>query len=260
MRSQFLSILYFQRSRCSVVTARSELRKVLFLAPSVCVCLCMKYPENRWTDLRQIRTKTCLVPRSTSLKVKDKGQRSRSPGTKTAVSAACERFMFGKTSLASSCFSFFSRDVTYDVAPILIGAFHFPLYTWLKWFSIHFRIPCTTVLVQLISNSFMSWAYPSLLQTGYISHQVHGLFIYCRSYCGETDKHTKQAHISLLFIPYHLPFVDCTVFYITYMYVCISCVKWTSEVSLFADGWMKDLYIFVILLRASCKLYIHGDW
>jgi len=31
-----------------MVTARSELRKVLFLAPSVCVfCLCMKYLGNR---------------------------------------------------------------------------------------------------------------------------------------------------------------------------------------------------------------------
>jgi len=37
--------------------------------------------------------------------VKVKGQRSRSPGTKTgilALSATCVRFMFGKTSLASS--------------------------------------------------------------------------------------------------------------------------------------------------------------
>jgi len=35
-----------------VITARSELRRVLFLAPSVLVfCLCMKYPRNRWTDL-----------------------------------------------------------------------------------------------------------------------------------------------------------------------------------------------------------------
>ena len=37
--------------------------------------------------------------------------------------------------------------MTYDVAPILIAAFHFPLYTWLNWFSIHCRIPCTTVLI-----------------------------------------------------------------------------------------------------------------
>jgi len=40
-----------------------------------------------------------------SLKVKVKGQRSRSLETKTAFSAllaACVRFMFGKTSLASS--------------------------------------------------------------------------------------------------------------------------------------------------------------
>ena len=45
--------------------------------------------------------KTCLVPRL----VEFEGQRSRSSGKKTAfsaLSAACVRFMFGKTSLASS--------------------------------------------------------------------------------------------------------------------------------------------------------------
>jgi len=40
----------------SVFTARSELRKVLFLAPSVTFCLCMKYLGNRWKDLRQIQS------------------------------------------------------------------------------------------------------------------------------------------------------------------------------------------------------------
>ena len=70
-------------------------------------CLCMKYLGNRWTDLRHIHTRRRVwsVAR-TSLKVKVKDQRSRSPGTKrrhfSAVSAACVRFMFGKTSLASS--------------------------------------------------------------------------------------------------------------------------------------------------------------
>ena len=38
-----------------VFTACSELRKVLFLAPSV-FCLCTKYLGNRQTDLRQIHT------------------------------------------------------------------------------------------------------------------------------------------------------------------------------------------------------------
>ena len=45
-----------------------------------------------------------------SLKVKVKGQRSRSPWTKTAfsaLSAACVRFVFGKTSLASIVLSAF---------------------------------------------------------------------------------------------------------------------------------------------------------
>ena len=46
----------------------------------------------------------------TSLKVRVKGQRTMSPGTKTAFSAllaVCVRFMFAKTSLASSLFSIF---------------------------------------------------------------------------------------------------------------------------------------------------------
>ena len=47
--------------------------------------------------------KMCLVPRSD--KFECQGQRSRSPGTKrhfSTLSAACVRFMFGKTFLASS--------------------------------------------------------------------------------------------------------------------------------------------------------------
>ena len=61
------------------VTARIELRKVLFLAPSVCVlCSCMKYLGNRWTDLHQIHKDVVFgsslrsVWRSSS-KVKDQG-------------------------------------------------------------------------------------------------------------------------------------------------------------------------------------------
>ena len=49
--------------------------------------------------------KMCLALARTSLKVKVKGQRSRSPGTKNYIfgpSVACVQFMFGKTSLASS--------------------------------------------------------------------------------------------------------------------------------------------------------------
>jgi len=45
-------------------------------------CLCMKYLENRWTDLRQIHTEDVFVPPARiSLNVKVRGQRSRLPGT-----------------------------------------------------------------------------------------------------------------------------------------------------------------------------------
>jgi len=61
-----------------------ELRKVLFLVPSVCAfCSCMKYLRNRWTDLHQIHMKTCLVLRSDEFEGQD--QRSRSPGTKNGI-------------------------------------------------------------------------------------------------------------------------------------------------------------------------------
>jgi len=64
-------VVYFSRK---LITACSELRKVLFLAPSVCgFCLCMKYLGNCRTHLRQManshgRRVWSLV--RTSLKVK----------------------------------------------------------------------------------------------------------------------------------------------------------------------------------------------
>jgi len=39
-----------------VIIARSELRKVLFLAPSVCGCFVCLYLANRCKDLRQVHT------------------------------------------------------------------------------------------------------------------------------------------------------------------------------------------------------------
>ena len=61
--------------------------------------------------------KTCLVPRSYDFKVTVKGQMSRSPGTKrhfSALSAACVRFVFGKTSLASSLYYLLQFKVELD--------------------------------------------------------------------------------------------------------------------------------------------------
>ena len=67
--------------------------------------------------------KTCLVHRSDEFK--DQGQRSRSPGTKTAffgLSATCVRFMFGKTSLASNFASFYVRQkVSFSFVPSLLA-------------------------------------------------------------------------------------------------------------------------------------------
>jgi len=73
-----------------LITARSELRKVLFLALSVAFCLCMKYLGNRWTDLRQIHTEDVFGP---SL---GRVWRSRSFGGLRAPG-----FMFGKKHFCS---------------------------------------------------------------------------------------------------------------------------------------------------------------
>jgi len=99
------------KAKSGVFSARSELRKVLFLAPSVC-CFLFVYeispePLNGFTPNSHGRRVLSLS--QTSLKVKVKCHRSRSPLTEDKnvifspfISAACVRFMFGKTSLASS--------------------------------------------------------------------------------------------------------------------------------------------------------------
>jgi len=77
---------------------------------SVVFCLCMKYFGDRWTALRQIDREDMFGPSlgwvwRSLLKVK----RQRLQGQKrhfSALLAACVRFMFGKTSLASSFLSF----------------------------------------------------------------------------------------------------------------------------------------------------------
>jgi len=97
------------------------LRRVLYCGHSIqyshlvwrCLwlfCLCMKYIRNRWTDLRlfcdKFTRKMCLVPRSDEFE--GQGQRSKVKVTRdkktvlSVLSAACVRFMSGKTSLASS--------------------------------------------------------------------------------------------------------------------------------------------------------------
>jgi len=62
-----------------VFTARSELRKVLFVALSVtflfACCLCMKYLGNHWRIWAKFTRKTCLVPCSDEFKCQ--GQRSK---------------------------------------------------------------------------------------------------------------------------------------------------------------------------------------
>jgi len=69
-----------------IITARTELRKVLFWRCDF-LCLCIKYLRNRWTDLRQIHREDVFGPSLGPVWM------SRS------ISAACVRFMFGKTSL-----------------------------------------------------------------------------------------------------------------------------------------------------------------
>ena len=76
-------------------------RFVFWCRQSMVFCLCTKYLGNRWMDLRQIQTEDVFgsslrrVWRSSS-KVKV------SRDTKYSIFWPCMRFMFGKTSLASS--------------------------------------------------------------------------------------------------------------------------------------------------------------
>jgi len=53
---------YGEKETLLVFTARSELRKVLFLALSVTFYLCLKYPGNHKTDLRQIYREDVFGP------------------------------------------------------------------------------------------------------------------------------------------------------------------------------------------------------
>ena len=79
-------------------------REILFLALSVTFFVCVWNISGTTERIcTKFIRKTCLVPHSDEFE--GLGQRSRSPGTKTAFSAlsvACMRFMLGKTSLDSS--------------------------------------------------------------------------------------------------------------------------------------------------------------
>ena len=78
---------YLKCPNCTVFTTCSELRKVLFLALSVTFCLFVNQishePLNGFVPNSQGRCVWSLA--RTSLNVKVKGQRSRSPWTKSAV-------------------------------------------------------------------------------------------------------------------------------------------------------------------------------
>ena len=87
-------------------TAHSELRKVLFLALSVTflfVYEISREPLNGFAP-NSHTGKTCLVPRSDEFECQDRTNKKRHF---LALSAVCVRFMFGKTSLASSFFFLF---------------------------------------------------------------------------------------------------------------------------------------------------------
>ena len=89
-----------------IITARREVRQVLFLALWL-FCSYMKYPGNRWMDLRQTHTEDVLGPslgrvwRSRS-KIRFQGHQGQNTaffGRFGGLSAVCG---FGKTALASS--------------------------------------------------------------------------------------------------------------------------------------------------------------
>ena len=73
----------------AIIVACSQLRKVLFLVPSVCVfCLCVKYlPEtlNGFAPNSHGRRVWSLIRIFLKVKVKVQRWRSRSPGTKNGI-------------------------------------------------------------------------------------------------------------------------------------------------------------------------------
>jgi len=80
----------------NVITTRSKLRKVLFLALSMAFYLCMKHLWNRWTDLRQIHREGAFGPslrriRMSESKVKGQCHQGQKPAF-SALSAACVWF------------------------------------------------------------------------------------------------------------------------------------------------------------------------
>jgi len=87
-----------------LITARSELRKVLFLALSVTFLFMNQIspePLNGFAQNSHGRRVWSLAWRSLNVKVKGQGHQ----GQKTeflALSVACVQFLFGKTALASS--------------------------------------------------------------------------------------------------------------------------------------------------------------
>jgi len=89
-------------------TARSELQKVLFLVPSVCsffFVLVWNISETNERIGAKLTWKTCLVYLArTRLKVKVKDQGHQGQKRHFSALSAALRFIFSKTSLASSYF------------------------------------------------------------------------------------------------------------------------------------------------------------
>jgi len=94
-----------------IITARNELRKVLFFwrrqSPSLWGFLFVyeiyQKPLNRFAPNSQRRRVWSLDRASLKVRVKVQGHHGQKRHFST-LSVACVRFVFGKTSLASSCF------------------------------------------------------------------------------------------------------------------------------------------------------------
>jgi len=96
-------VLLSRRWVSVVFATRSELRNVLFLAPSECgFFVCVWNISGTAEHICAIFTqKTCLVPLSDEFE--GQGHHGRKTAFFRPFSLACLWFMFGKTSLASSC-------------------------------------------------------------------------------------------------------------------------------------------------------------
>ena len=107
--SPFLQSHFYSRSCIALAIAMIAIFYSCYLPQAVnCGRFCFWHRQSAVLFVYETPRET--VERLCAKFTRRRGQRPKPPRTKTAFSAACVRFMSGKTSLATSFFSFFFRS------------------------------------------------------------------------------------------------------------------------------------------------------